>query len=123
MAGLFEEVNTNKPISRGSLVAFQYPYSQSLDPNIIHDPSPLILITDIWPRHIRGVNLHYLTFPYIKKILQGHCEHAGFSYGQIRGEICGRGVPDVCPDGDADDEAIRLCLVVRFVEYCSKLLP
>jgi len=83
MAGLFEDFNpvqrlasnqygvsVNK-ITSGSLVAFHYPLSYATIPNVIHDPYPMVLITDIWPRYIRGVNLHYLTFPYIKRLLTG----------------------------------------------------
>lgn len=60
---------TPKTIGKGSLIAFSYPYSYAVKPNTIHDPYPLLVVTDIWPKYVRGVNLHYLTFPYIKKIL------------------------------------------------------
>ncbi len=81
MAGLFENYNpiqrlaanqygvSTKAITRGSLISFHYPMSYAIIPNIIHDPYPLVIITDIWPRYIRGLNLHYLTFPYVKRIL------------------------------------------------------
>lgn len=86
MAGLFEDYNpiqrvaTNQhgmsgnAISSGSLVSFSYPKSYATIPNVIHDPYPMVLITDVWKNagYIRGVNLHYLTFPYIKKILNTH---------------------------------------------------
>lgn len=88
MAGLFEEYNpiqrvpTNQygisgSITRGSLISFHYPQSYAVVPNIIHDPYPMVILTDVWPKYIRGVNLHYLTFPYIKKILT---EHGGKNY-------------------------------------------
>lgn len=73
-------------ISRGSLIAFYYPNSWAKTPNVIHDPYPLIIVTDIWPSYVRGINLHYLTFPYIKSILQGNCGNTGFSYYNIRGD-------------------------------------
>lgn len=61
-------MSTSK-ITSGSLIAFSYPNSYATIPNIIHDPYPMVLITDVWSKYIRGVNLHYLTFPYIKRIL------------------------------------------------------
>jgi len=72
----FERVASNQHgvvgqnINRGSLISFYYPHSLAPKPNAIHDPYPLVIITDIWPTYLRGVNLHYLTFPYIKRILQ-----------------------------------------------------
>lgn len=63
----FQDRNT---VIRGSLIAFSYPYSLAKkQPYIIHDPYPLLVVTDIWPTIVRGVNLHYMTFPYIKRIL------------------------------------------------------
>lgn len=73
-------------IGRGSLVTFSYPYSQAVRPNVIHDPYPLVIVTDIWPRHLRGVNLHYITFPYIKNILQSNCGNSSYSYFQVKGD-------------------------------------
>jgi len=99
MAGLFEDFDplnsipanqygpSVKKISRGTLVAFNYPVSYAQGPpNIIHDPYPMVIITDIWPTFVRGVNLHYLTFPFIKRLLQAHCDNTGFSYSNIRGD-------------------------------------
>jgi hypothetical protein len=98
MAGLFDEWNpssripTNqydisvKKITRGSLIAFYYPHSWAVIPNIIHDPFPMVIITDIWPRYIRGLNLHYFTFPYIKHVLGTHGGKTGFSYFHIRSD-------------------------------------
>lgn len=92
MAGLFEEINplkraarrgAPKPIGRGSLISFHYPQSHALSSNIIHDPYPMVILTDIWPNYIRGLNLHYLTFPYIKKVLLNFGEK-NFSYSQVK---------------------------------------
>jgi len=82
MAGLFEDFNpvgrvaTNQHgpsfgsrVTMGSLISFHYPQSWAVVPNVIHDSHPMVLITDIWPNYVRGVNLHYLTFPYIKQKL------------------------------------------------------
>ena len=39
---------------------------------------------------IRGVNLHYLTFNDIKKLLQPNCNNTGFSYNTLKqGEYIG----------------------------------
>ena len=97
MVGLFESYNpieriaTNQhgpsvnKITRGSLISFHYPQSYAIIPNVIHDPYPMIIITDIWPKYIRGVNLHYLTFPYVKKLLTNFAGRS-FSYMNIRND-------------------------------------
>lgn len=72
------------PITRGSLISFAYPRSMAMSQNAIHDPYPMVILTDVWPNHIRGVNLHYLTFPYIKKLLQNYGGNPGFSYSFIK---------------------------------------
>jgi hypothetical protein len=88
----FKRVATNqagmvgKSVARGSLIAFHYPISYAAPPNEIHDPYPLVIITDIWPKHTRGINLHYLTFPYIKNILQGNCGNKSYSYFHVKGD-------------------------------------
>lgn len=94
--GLFDEWNpleripsnqydiSTKKIKRGSLISFHYPKSWAIIPNVIHDTNPMVILTDIWPQYIRGINLHYLTFPYIKKILGTYGGQTGFSYFQIR---------------------------------------
>jgi hypothetical protein len=46
------------------------------------------LVTDVWPKYIRGVNLHYLTFPAIKKLLYpgiSMCENSSVTYQYIKG--------------------------------------
>ena len=83
----------NPLIGRGSLCTFSYLYHK---PG--HDPVPLVLITDdSFPRQgpkagtcIRGINLHYLTFPTIKKLMfpaPGHsiCDSPQFTYQYIKG--------------------------------------
>jgi hypothetical protein len=66
-----------KTVAKGSLVYFNYLFW-------IHDPYPLVLIADIYGQYIRGLNLHYLTFPYIKHVLQPGCDNRQFSYKNIR---------------------------------------
>ena len=72
--------------TRGDLIAFHYPFSLAKRPNIIHDPYPLVIVTDVWPSMIRGVNLHYLTFPYIRQILNPNCGNNNFTYSNIRAD-------------------------------------
>jgi hypothetical protein len=68
-----------KTVGKGSLIHFNYLF-------YIHDPYPLVIITDIFPQYVRGVNLHYLTFPYIRRLLQPNCDNQGFSYYNIKGD-------------------------------------
>lgn len=75
---------TGSQITRGSLITFHYPRSFAMIPNVIHDPYPMVILTDVWPNYIRGVNLHYLTFPYVKKLLQSFGGNQSFSYSNIR---------------------------------------
>jgi hypothetical protein len=96
VAGLFQDWNPfewvasnqfgsqSSTLGRGSLIAFEYPVSHAKRPNIIHDPYPLLIVTDIWPQYVRGVNLHYLTFPYIKRVLTSNCNNKIFSYYNVR---------------------------------------
>lgn len=75
----------NPTVGRGSLVTFNYIFHK---PG--HDPVPMVLITDIWDKYIRGINLHYLTFPIIKKLIfpgpgQSICDSPGFTYQYIKG--------------------------------------
>lgn len=99
MAGMFDDFDplqnlaanqygfATKAITRGSLISFDYPQSFAMIPNVIHDPRPMVILTDIWPPHyIRGLNLHYLTFPYVKKILERFGGNQGFSYFHIRAD-------------------------------------
>lgn len=72
-------------VGRGSLITFNYMYHK---PG--HDPAPLVLVTDVWNKYVRGLNLHYLTFPTIKKLMfptpgQSICESPQFTYQYIKG--------------------------------------
>ncbi len=97
MGGLFEDFNPlqkiasnqhgmggSNSITRGSLISFAYPKSYATIPNIIHDPYPMVILTDVFPNYIRGVNLHYLTFPYVKKIIENFGGNQQFSYYHIK---------------------------------------
>lgn len=62
-------------ITKGSLVSFNYQ-------NYKNDPYPLILVSDVNYANafIRGVNLHYLVFPDIRRLLQPNANNLNFSY-------------------------------------------
>ncbi len=72
-------------IAAGSLVKFNYLYAK---PG--HDQTPLVLLTHPCPYkdvYYRGINLNYLTFPFIRKLLQQFGEQPTFSYSQnIKGQ-------------------------------------
>jgi hypothetical protein len=53
-----------------------------------HDQAPLVMMTRIWPKtgHIAGINLHYLTFPYVKWMIEHYCGHGDFSWKSIKGD-------------------------------------
>ena len=85
--GLQPPTNVNTIVTRGSLITFKYLWHK---PG--HDPSPLVLVTDVNYKgaFVRGVNMHYLTFPVIKKLLYpapGHsvCDSPQFTYQYIKG--------------------------------------
>ena len=83
--GLLGQSVTSAAVVRGSLVTFNYIFHK---PG--HDPAPLVLVTDIWDRYVRGINLHYLTFPVIKKMIYPQpgvsvCDNPIFTYQYIRG--------------------------------------
>lgn len=99
MAGLFSDLNSLNPsqrnqysssvnaVTKGSLISFDYPSSFANHPNVIHDPKPMLIVTDVWaPNYVRGLNLHYLTYPYIKNILQNWAGNQGFSYFNIKAD-------------------------------------
>jgi hypothetical protein len=78
--GLFTSGAPNTTIGRGSLISFNYPRSMSYKPNRLHDPTPILIISDIQPTYIRGVNLHYLTVPYLKTFLLSNGRNTNFNY-------------------------------------------
>lgn len=80
LQALFRPTNAPNLIVRGSLITFQY----SLWKN---DPYPLIIASKVVPgKSISGVNLHYLTFNYIRGLLTTSCTSGAFSYASIKGD-------------------------------------
>ena len=66
-----------KTIGKGSLIHFQYL-------NWHHDPYPLTLVSAVYkgpprPGLVAGVNLHYLTFKFIRALIKQYCGKM-FSY-------------------------------------------
>lgn len=71
---------SNYAIKKGNLVTFNYSFWKK-------DPYPLVIISQSLPGNkLFGINLHYLTFNYIKKILK-NCNNPMFSYSNsIKGD-------------------------------------
>jgi hypothetical protein len=66
-------------IRPGALLSFQYLYYK-------HDPNPLVLCGGTWlDGKVVGINLHYLTFRYIKYLTNQYCGR-NFSYHYIKGD-------------------------------------
>lgn len=67
-----------KSLRKGALAHFQYLFWK-------HDPYPLTLVSSVYhDGKVAGVNLHYLTFRYIKALIQNYCGKS-FYYAQIKG--------------------------------------
>lgn len=66
-----------KSLQKGSLAYGQYLFWK-------YDPNPLVLVTDVLGDRIRGINLHYLTFKYVKALLSNYCGKPLFSYAFIK---------------------------------------
>lgn len=66
-------------VKSGSLVSFQYTFYK-------HDPNPLVLCTGKWADgKVAGVNLHYLTYNYIKNLINQFCGKQ-FNYQSIKAD-------------------------------------
>ena len=77
-------VRQSQPVQKGTLITFRYTFAKPY-----HDPYPLVLVTDVahpvsGRLDVRGVNLHYLTFPDIKNLLQPNCNNPNFSYSTLK---------------------------------------
>lgn len=74
------KIQSNFSLNQGSLITFNYAFWKN-------DPYPLVIVSKVLPGNmICGVNLHYLTFNYIKNMLQRYCNNPGFSYSTIKGD-------------------------------------
>jgi hypothetical protein len=79
LGGLFKAIEyptpaipTPKIVHKGSIISFHY-VSQRVG-QMIHDPYPLVLVSDIFSNAIRGVNLNYLTVPYVKNMINRYLD-------------------------------------------------
>lgn len=74
-------VFNNAGVRKGSLVSFNYIFWKN-------DAYPLVVVSDnaLANGKLWGVNLHYLTFPYIKKLLGMSVNNPTFSYASISGD-------------------------------------
>ena len=71
----------NFGVRKGSLVSFNYVFWRN-------DAYPLVVVSEnaLASGKLWGVNLHYLTFPYIKKLLGLSEGNPNFSYSSISGD-------------------------------------
>ena len=76
-------VPTPKIVHKGSIINFHY-MGQRVG-RMVHDPYPLVLVSDIFSNAIRGVNLNYLTVPYVKSMIDRFLERP-FNYSLIKGD-------------------------------------
>lgn len=77
---LFKNI-TPKDVKKGNLISFNYLFHKAG-----HDPAPNVIVTDSNQLYIRGLNIHYLTFPYIRNLLKANYNNPSFSYGKIKGD-------------------------------------
>lgn len=74
-----QRVSPNELVKKGDLITFSYT-------NWRHDPWPLVVVTDMYLGvMLRGVNLHYLSFPSIKQLLQIKQNNVLIGYKDIIG--------------------------------------
>lgn len=68
------------PYGPGHLFGCQYLFWK-------HDQKPLVLMTSKYhDGRIAGLNLHYLTFPYVRWLIQHYCGNNAFRYVTIKGD-------------------------------------
>ena len=68
----------HKTIGKGALTTFNYVFWK-------HDPYPLVLCSSVYhDGKVAGINLHYMTFKYIRYLIQQYCGKQ-FSYQLIKG--------------------------------------
>jgi hypothetical protein len=70
-------------VHKGSIILFSYA-GQARNP--IHDPYPLVMVTDIFTDMVRGLNLHYLTLPFLRNLITNYANRPDFSYRYIKND-------------------------------------
>lgn len=86
---MLQDLNKQPPVAKavgkGSLINFTYLFAKAG-----HPLSPMVLVTDVMPGYIRGVNLQYLTPAYIQRLLDKRflngCNNPRFSYFNIKND-------------------------------------
>ena len=68
-------------VKKGSFVRFNYIFHKAG-----HPAYPDVIVTDVNSIYIRGLNINYLTFPYIRRLLQSNCNNLSFGYGSIKND-------------------------------------
>src|SRR3972149_8698666 len=89
------------PVGKGSLIKFNYIGIPGK--SVIHDFHPVAIIYSMRGDLVKGVNIRYLTFPYIRSLLgsnsslpawgmagtptgMGNCDNPNISYNKIKGD-------------------------------------
>ena len=98
LGGLFKAIEYPTPavpivkiVHKGSIINFHY-VGQRIG-RAIHDPYPLVLVSDIFSDAIRGLNLNYLTITKVKEMINRFLEKP-FNYAMIKGDPYLAGSPD-----------------------------
>lgn len=68
-------------VKKGDLISFNYMFHKAG-----HDPNPNVMVTGTTLYYVWGVNIHYLTFPYIRNLLQRNCKNTLFGYQNIKSD-------------------------------------
>lgn len=73
----------NNTVQKGSIISFNYIGQRPMYQ--IHDSSPLVLVSDLFSEHIRGINMHYYTLPIVRQVIanKNMTGNPGFSYKTI----------------------------------------
>ena len=73
------QLNWQNYVKSGSIVQFTYSFWKN-------DPYPLVIVSDTG-RYVRGVNLKYLTFPYIKTLLNKIYIGVGHQFANVNNPL------------------------------------
>jgi len=74
-------------VGKGSLIKFNYVGIPNQSQ--IHDFHPVVIVYSLRGQLVKGVNIRYLTFPYIRALLGGNpqnCDNPNISYTRIKSD-------------------------------------
>lgn len=77
----FPQKNRAKVVHKGNVINFFY-IGQRFKKSI-HDPYPLVLVSDIFTDAVRGINLNLLDAPYVTSLIKTYLD-TPFSYVNIK---------------------------------------